>query len=113
MVRYFYAWAPLVVVGALVLLSLPWLGLIALFVATLLALAALAALAWATVAAPLAVGHAIARHWSVRHPAPQPSAERRHAWLDWALGWRLGSFEPSAAARSLRHKPDFSTRRTK
>jgi hypothetical protein len=63
MVRYFYAWTPLVIVGTVVLLSLPWLGLIALMIFALVALAALAALAWAIVAAPLAVGRAIARHW--------------------------------------------------
>jgi hypothetical protein len=82
MVRYFYAWTPLVVVGAVVLLFLPWLGLIALVIAALAALALLAALGWAFVAAPLAVGHAIARRWHGRSAAPQPShalslAERR------------------------------------
>ena len=52
MVRYFYAWTPLVIVGTVVLLSLPWLGLIALVVFALVALAALAALAWAIVFVP-------------------------------------------------------------
>jgi hypothetical protein len=42
MVRYFYKWTPLVLVGAVVLLSLPWLGLIALMIVSLVALAALA-----------------------------------------------------------------------
>jgi hypothetical protein len=64
MVRYINAWAPLVVVGTIVLLTLPWLGLIALMVFALVALAVLAALAWALVAAPLAVGRAIGRRWT-------------------------------------------------
>jgi len=51
MVRYFYAWTPLVVVGTVVILSLPWLGLIAFMIAALVAVAAPVALAWATVAA--------------------------------------------------------------
>jgi hypothetical protein len=52
MVRYFYAWTPLVIVGTVVLLSLPWLGLIALMIASLVALAALAALAWRSSSCP-------------------------------------------------------------
>jgi hypothetical protein len=31
MVRYFYAWTPLGIVGTVAVLSLPWLGLIAIF----------------------------------------------------------------------------------
>jgi membrane protein implicated in regulation of membrane protease activity len=76
MVRYFYAWTPLVVAGTIVLLFLPWLGLIALVTAALASLAALAALAWATVAAPVAVSHAIGRRWHGRSAAPQPSPAR-------------------------------------
>jgi hypothetical protein len=84
MVRYFYAWTPLVVVGTVVLLFLPWLALIALVIAALAAVAALAALGWAIVAAPLAVGRAIGHRWHGRSAAPQPSpdllqAERRPA----------------------------------
>jgi hypothetical protein len=81
MVRYFYAWTPLVVVGTVVLLSLPWHGLIALMIAALAVLAALA-LTWAIAAAPLAVGRAIGHRWHGRSAVPQPSpalllAERR------------------------------------
>jgi hypothetical protein len=84
LVRYFYAWTPLVVVGTVFLLSLPWLGLIALMIAALAAFAALAALAWVTVAVPLAVGHAIGHRWHWRsaasRPSPAPSvAARRRA----------------------------------
>jgi len=70
MVSYFYAWVPLVLVGAVVLLSLPWLALVALMVVALVALAALVAVVWAIVAAPFAAGRAVARRW------------RRHARLD-------------------------------
>jgi hypothetical protein len=83
-VRYLNAWTPLVVVGTVVLLALPWLGLIALMFAALATLAALAALAWAIVATPLAVGRALGRRWHGRSAVPQTSpdlqlAERRRA----------------------------------
>jgi phosphate/sulfate permease len=42
MLRYFYKWTPLIIVGTVVLLSLPWLGLIALIIVSLVALPALA-----------------------------------------------------------------------
>ncbi len=49
MVRYFFAWTPLVIIVAVVLLSAPWLGLITLMIVSLVALAALTG---AIVAAP-------------------------------------------------------------
>ena len=61
MVRYFYEWTPLVIVGTVVLLAAPWLALIALMILSVVALAALAALAWAIVAVPYTLGRAIAR----------------------------------------------------
>jgi hypothetical protein len=73
MVRYFYSWTSLVVVGSVLLLALPWLGLIALMTAALASLAALAALGWAIVAAPLAVGRAIGHRLHEPIAAPQPS----------------------------------------
>jgi hypothetical protein len=60
MARYFYAWTPLVIVGTIVLLSLPWLGLIALLIVAPVALAALAA---AVVLVPYMLGRAISRLW--------------------------------------------------
>jgi hypothetical protein len=63
MVGYFFAWAPLAIVGTVVLLALPWLALIALFVFTVAAVAALAALAWAIVAAPYLLGRSVYRHF--------------------------------------------------
>ena len=69
--RYFFAWIPLVIVGTVVLLSLPWLGLIALM---LVALVALAALAWAIVAVPYMLGRAISRRWQGSVASPRTAA---------------------------------------
>jgi hypothetical protein len=72
MVRYFYAWTPLVIVGTVVLLSLPWLGLIALMIVSLVALPALAL---AIVFAPYMLIRAISRRWQGRSGAsPRPAA---------------------------------------
>jgi hypothetical protein len=83
-VRYFYTWTPLVIVGTVVLLALPWLALIALVVFSLVALAALAELAWAIVSLPYTLGRGISRHWQSGSGAHQPSAalslaERKNA----------------------------------
>jgi uncharacterized protein (DUF486 family) len=79
MVRYFYAWTPLVIVGTVVLLTLPWLGLIALMIVSLVALAALA---WAIVFVPYMLSRAISRRWQGRSgaslrtaAAPSPASE--------------------------------------
>jgi hypothetical protein len=57
MVRYFYAWTPLVIVGGTaVVLTSPYLALIALMVVSL---ATLAAFAWAIVWVPLTLSRAI------------------------------------------------------
>jgi hypothetical protein len=84
MVRYLYAWTTLVLVGAVAVLTLPWLGLIALLVASLVALGALAAFAWAIVFVPLAIGRSIARRWQDRGSASPRTTEalspaERHA----------------------------------
>jgi len=63
MARYFYAWAPLVLVSTIAFLALPWLGVIALIVVLLAAVAALTAVARAVVAGL----HALVR--SVPHPS--------------------------------------------
>lgn len=70
MVRYFYAWTPLVIVAGIVVLSLPWLGLIALMVATLVTLLALAG---ALVYAPYMLVQAISRRWQVQSAGPRPA----------------------------------------
>ena len=72
--RYFYAWTPLVIVWTVVLLTLPWLVLIALMVFALIALGALAALAWAIVFVPYRLGRAISRRWHVRSGASARTA---------------------------------------
>jgi hypothetical protein len=72
MVRYFYAWTPLAIVGTLLLLAIPWLGLFALMFVSLVALAALA---WAIVFVPYMLGRAISRRWHMRSGAsPQTAA---------------------------------------
>ena len=71
MIRYFYAWTPLVILGTVVLLALPYLGLLALMVAALVALAALAS---AIVLVPYAVGRAVARLWHSRTAASPRTA---------------------------------------
>jgi hypothetical protein len=88
MVRYFYALTPLVIVGTVVLLSLPWLGLVALMILALVALGAVGALAWAIVAAPYLLIRSIGRRWHGRSVAAhQPSAalslaDGERAWLE-------------------------------
>ena len=84
MFEYFYAFGPLVIVGTVLLLSLPWLGLIALMFVVLVALAALAALAWATVFVPYMLGRAISRHWHNRTSAnPQTAATGPQTYDKW------------------------------
>jgi membrane protein implicated in regulation of membrane protease activity len=66
MVRYFYVWTPLIIVVAVALLSMPWLGLIALMVVAFAALVALVGLAWAIVFLPYMLGRAILRRLQKR-----------------------------------------------
>jgi hypothetical protein len=81
MARYFYAWTPLVVVGTVALLSLPWLALIAL---TIVFFAALAALAGTIVYVPYRLSLAIGRRWKLR---PVAMADPTHG-LDSAYAAR-------------------------
>jgi len=53
----FYAWIPAVLVGAVVILALPWLAVIALLVLVLAVAAGLGFLVWSCVAALNALGH--------------------------------------------------------
>lgn len=71
MLRYFYAWTPLVIVATVVFLSLPWLGLIALMIVSLVALAALTL---AIVYAPYMLVRAIAHRWQGRSAASPRTA---------------------------------------
>ena len=86
MVRYFYALTPLAIVGTVCILSLPWLGLVALMTFALLALVALGALAWAIVVAPYLLIRSLGRRWHGRTVAHEPSAalslaERERAYI--------------------------------
>jgi hypothetical protein len=86
-VRYFYAWTPLVTVGTVALLSMPWLGLIALVIVAMVPLGALAALAWAVVLVARMLSRAIARRWHMPSgAAPKTAAvlspaRRQNVWL--------------------------------
>ena len=74
MVRYFYAWTPVViVVGTVILLTNAYLALIALMIVSLVALAALT---WAIVSVPYMLSRAISRRWQGRSGAsPRTAAE--------------------------------------
>ncbi len=64
MVRYFYAWTPLViVVGTIVFLTIPYL---ALAVLTIVSFLALKKLAWAIVGVLYTLSRAISRRWQGR-----------------------------------------------
>ena len=68
----FYAWTPIaVVVGTAVVLTIPWLAVIALAIVVFLAAAALA---WAIVVVPYRLSRAVARAWRRRGGmSPQPA----------------------------------------
>ena len=66
MVRYFYGLTPLVIVGTVAILALPWLGLFALTTFALVTIVALWALAWAIVAAPYLLVRSAGRRWHER-----------------------------------------------
>jgi uncharacterized OsmC-like protein len=74
MVRYFYGWTPLVIVAAIFLLSMPWLGLIALMIVAIVAVGALASLAWAVVFVPYTVSRTISRRLHIRSGASRRTA---------------------------------------
>jgi hypothetical protein len=110
MVRYFYAWTPLVIVGTAVLLAAPWLALIAVMILAVAALVALAALACAIVSVPYTLGRAIGHRLQHRrdarprtapvlspagHPNPHPLFDKgaRVMTFDRGLG-RVASRSP-------------------
>jgi hypothetical protein len=75
MVRYFYAWTPLLIVGTICILSLPWLGLIALMIVLLVALPAFA---FVLVFVPYLLVRAIAHRWHGRSNAVRRAAPVLH-----------------------------------
>ena len=70
---YIYTWTPFFIVAAVaVLLTVPWLALIALMIVLLVALAALA---WAIVSVPLLISRTISHRWhGGRGASPLPAA---------------------------------------
>ena len=74
MVRYFYAWTPLVLVGTVVLLSLPWLAVIALMLVAFVLLVAVAALGYAIAWALRELSGAISHRSHSRNGARQGMA---------------------------------------
>jgi len=78
MANYFYKWAPLLVIGTLVLLGLPWLGLIALILVLGVLVSALATLALAIASALAAISRTLRHHVA---PAFSPSTRRRSPHL--------------------------------
>ena len=82
MLSYCYAWTPLVILMTVVLLSLPWLGLIALFVFSLLVLGLLAALAWTVIWVPRTLSLAVRNRWRVRKSASRRTATAPGLSLD-------------------------------
>lgn len=99
MVRYFYAWTPLVIVGTVVFLSLPWLGLIALMI---ISLVALPALALAIGFVPYMLSRAISRRWHSRGSASPRTAV---ALSPAGSGVRPTRSVPSGATVLLAHVP--------
>jgi hypothetical protein len=72
MARYFFAWTPLVIVVATaVLLTIPYLALIAFMI---VALAVLTTLVWAIVSVTYILGRAIPRRWLNRSAARPQTA---------------------------------------
>jgi hypothetical protein len=98
MVRYWYAWTPLVIVGTVVVLSLPWLGLIALMIVSL---AALAALAWGIVFVPYMLSRAIGRRW---HSLSGASPRTASALSPATAGFRRTRSVPAGATAFLAHR---------
>jgi hypothetical protein len=101
--RYFYAWTPLVILGTALLLSLPWLGLIALMIVSLVALAALALV---MVFVPYMVGQAISRRWHSRTSASPRTAP---AESPASSSIRPARSAPTAATVLLAHVPSERT----
>ena len=100
MVRYFYAWTPLVIVfGTVILLSIPYLALIALMI---VALAALAALAWAIASVTQVLSRAISRRWHSRSGMTRRTTAALHVHqhpLAYAA-WRGIDYQPPQLVRS-------------
>jgi hypothetical protein len=93
-VYFFYAWIPLVALGTIVVLVLPWLAVIALMAVVLAAVAALGSFAWAVVAALS----------GLRHPRKQTVPSQQVA-LEGGVGGIATAF--ATAAPSIDRMPWF------
>jgi hypothetical protein len=98
-VRYWYALTPLVIVGTVVLLSLPWLGLIALMV---VALFVVAALAWVSVWVSRVLSRAVSRR---SHGRSGKSPRTAKAVRPASLGGRPTRSVPKHATVLLANPP--------
>jgi hypothetical protein len=103
MVRYWGAWTPYVVVGAIFILSAPWLALIALVLVALVALAALAALASAIVFVPYRLSRSVVGHWHCRSDASFAAGSR-------PVALHRGCAQGPAARRSAPRPPPWGRR---
>ena len=102
MVRYWYGCTPLVIVGAVFFLALPWLALFALMIFSLVALVALVGLAWALVSVPRMLSRAISRRWQ----GPRSASPRTAPVLSPAnSGVRRIRSVPAGAAMLLANPP--------
>ena len=95
MLSYCFSWTPLVILMTVVLLSLPWLGLIALFVASLFALGLLATLAWTVIWVPRRLILAGRNRWRVRNGASRRTATAIAAATAPALPLDTSSVRPT------------------
>jgi hypothetical protein len=108
MVRYWYSLPPLVVVLTVIPLALPWLGLIALMLFALIALAALGALAWGIVYVPHTVVRMVGRRRQSRS-----GTRRQQATLSAARpSVRPAQSMPAGAALLVASPPSESERLT-
>jgi membrane protein implicated in regulation of membrane protease activity len=108
MMRYWYSLTPLVVVLTVFPLALPWLGLIALMLFALIALAALGTLAWGIVFVPHMVVRAVGRR---RHS--RRGTRRQPATLSAARpSVRPTQSMPASASLLLASPPSESERLT-
>jgi hypothetical protein len=108
MVRYWYSLTPLVVVLTVILLALPWLGLVALMLFALIVLAALGGFGWGIVFVVRWVVWAVGR----RRPS-RSDLRRRRATLSAARSSvRPSQPTPAGAVVLLANPPSESERLT-
>jgi len=101
---HFYAWIPVVLVGTLVILALPWLAVIALLVLVLAVAAGLGFLAWSFVAALNALGHS-----ALGRSHAQTTASRQVAVDPPVGGSTATAFAPVYAGGVSPSQPLFSS----